>query len=1212
MSVQDAMVREHLGSAILGLTHQSLVHSSGLMDFRTYDKIPVEAHSPEQSEAQDRIGGLMGRVGEYLGAAHNVVEERRRQEVSDDYNAEGDRRFDVYETAKEAACEVARKMFQNGDREGAKNAIEAMVAVSILGKPKEEGVAPQIRSMVADGMAGEVVGALQGMHGVIAVKNMGTVVQSASYECRRMVDLLSVASEMTFDEQFQHVQDLSEAPEIDRSNVLEMAAKELSPADCGALATLENNVHHNPDKATEYSTRAINQLIEQGGWSASAVEVARIIADGCGFALSSPQDKQDDFRKAADALCNRRAAGEKQAYRNNDSLSLLLDESMVLLAKDGNREAVMMLVSSSPRDELDTAGVDGDNRAEDAITWQMSKLELAEDVQEQVRGLVASCSAEKRAELQRLLRENGASDESIESAIEKVHSPDAMVDIAKEFWAVYETEHNADVKDMLFGEGMHHQPQRTEDILGLISAGVKYEEITKQMVPRMAQLDSEQRSAYLKQVSELMKGLGAYESAPKTDNDSKVNLTTLLSYSQPGDLLQYAFQLYGNHGMQKLTDLGKILSSKTSWRANDFLSFSETQVERLDHALANGLLPMCADNSDAAVDAVVTYVTSSEGVNGSSAFDVLRELNQNKLFSYTGDQTQDEILIKATLGASNPLSHFELLGALKEKGLFAFGTDIQAQVLRFVFNQSSPEEALLLTQNLYKMNGFIREARRTYAKTGGGVTDEFSLDIAYMSHPREWFALLSQIPDGESGEVLRGKILDRLFLPHKMANLKQGAFEYREDPVQEIRVFSEIIPTTESGIRQQINPFETDLFRRLVMAGENIVIRGEQGGIEGYRGFPSNPSKLNNFFFEKESAKLYGELYAAKLGGEEALQQFIAEHPSLGEPPLLDFGVSDLLGRLRILTDYYRKEPGGAENWFNKYATEPIKAVRLISAWQSRSLALMYRNPDNPTFRVDDSPNAILDFVASHGVEVLAEAKIVTGATSLTREDVRGFRGWIEHIGNRYAVGVTLGILEKVAEYKKEHGPYLPKIIKPGKSSVVIDDWTTIIEDAEGKPETKVENREFSAAILSPDDPGGFTIGYDTGCCMTIGGASESCIWRGYDDNRYSFFTVRDSDGRLRAQSILYIAEEMGKRYLVADNIEVNGGTDVTQVAKIYKQALLDILKQNEMEVDAIHIGQGFVEKGILDSLPKASVAPQTPQPGTYSDASVQRVLWSK
>jgi len=1219
MSIQDTLVRERLGSAVLGLTHLTLVRENQIFDFSDYDKVPVEEHTPEQSETHERIGELMGHVGEYLGAAHGVVEDRKRQESPDEWDADVDPRYDIFETAKEAACEVALGMHRTGDTEGAKKAIEAMVAVSIIGKSKEEGVAPQIRRMVADGMAGEVVGALQGMHGVIALKNDGAVVQSAAYECRKTVKLLSVASEMTFDEQFQHVQPLHKLPDIDKSNLMEEAAKELAPADFGALATLENYIHHNPDKATEYSTRAINQLIAQGGHSASAVDVARIIADGHDFALSSQQQTHEKFNDAAAALCNERAAGEKQAYRNNYSLSLTLDESMVLLAKSGNRDGVLMLVSSCPRDAISSKELGDNSHADDAITWPMTRLGLTEDVQRQVRDLIAGCSAEKRSELQELLRDNGASEESIKLSIDTVHSPDAMATITKEFWAVYETEDNAEVKSLLFGENRHNQPKRTEDILSLISAGVQFKEITTLMVPRMAYLNTEQKSAYLKQVSELMKVIRADESTRELGNESTVNLTTLLGYSQPADLMKYASQLYDDHSVQRLTNLGSLLSGKESWRVNDFISFDAIKLEKLDYALANGLQPICTDNSGAAVDAIVRYVTSSEGHDGTSALDIVVQLNQNGLFSFTGDHVQDEIIIKATLGAPNPLNHFELLGKLKDAGLFEFGSDIQNQVLRFVLNQSNPEEALQLTQGLYKLNGFLRDARRRYEKKADNstnkddnVTEEFSLNIPFMSHPREWFALLDQIPDGKPGEVLRGKILDRLFLPHRMANLPQGAFEYKEDPIQEMRIFSEMIPTSEDVIREQFTPFETDLFRRLVAAGPDFAIRGERGDIEGYRGFPSKPSKLKYFFFDEKSVELYSQLYKAKLGGEETLQQFLGDHPNLAEEPLMDRGVTDLLGHLRILTEYYRKEPGGAENWFNQYAAEPVKAIRLISAWQSRALALTYRNPDDPTYRIDDNPNAILDFVAFNGVQILAESKIATGTTTLTREDVRGFRGWIESIGSRYAASVTIAALEKAAQYKKEHGPYPPKIIKQGQSSVVINDWTTVAENAEGKSETKLESREFSTAILSPDDPGGFTIGYDTGCCMTLDGASENCIWAGYEDPRYSFFTVRDGGGRLRAQSILYIVEEMGKKYLVVDNIEVNGGTDVTQVAKIYKQALLDILKKNEIEVDAIHIGQGFVEEGILDNLPLASVTPQTPRPGTYSDASIQRVLWSK
>ncbi len=106
---------------------------------------------------------------------------------------------------------------------------------------------------------------------------------------------------------------------------------------------------------------------------------------------------------------------------------------------------------------------------------------------------------------------------------------------------------------------------------------------------------------------------------------------------------------------------------------------------------------------------------------------------------------------------------------------------------------------------------------------------------------------------------------------------------------------------------------------------------------------------------------------------------------------------------------------------------------------------------------------------------------------------------------------------------------------------------------------------EFVAEILSEDDPRGLTIGYDTGCCMTLGGASESCIWAGYEDPRYSFFAVYDEAGRLRAQSVMYLAKEDGKQILVVDNIEVNAGTELQPISEIYKMALTQFAQERRI-----------------------------------------------
>jgi hypothetical protein len=236
-----------------------------------------------------------------------------------------------------------------------------------------------------------------------------------------------------------------------------------------------------------------------------------------------------------------------------------------------------------------------------------------------------------------------------------------------------------------------------------------------------------------------------------------------------------------------------------------------------------------------------------------------------------------------------------------------------------------------------------------------------------------------------------------------------------------------------------------------------------------------------------------------------------------------------------------------------------------------------------------------MNFLAENGTARYVRECIESGRTDITQDQYPRIEPTIKHIGARYDPATSLKALERVVEYERVNGGYAPKIIRAGKALVNTGD------------------RTMKAEIIDGNDPRGFTIGYDTGCCMTLGGASESCIWAGYEDPRYSFFAVYDDADRLRAQSILYVAEQDGKRYLVADNIEVNAGTNLAAVAGIYKEALLGILEEQDVQVDAIHIGEGYVKKGVLDSLPMVMRPVETPLgSAVYTDAEMQRELWRR
>ncbi len=676
-----------------------------------------------------------------------------------------------------------------------------------------------------------------------------------------------------------------------------------------------------------------------------------------------------------------------------------------------------------------------------------------------------------------------------------------------------------------------------------------------------------------------------------------------------------------------------------------FISSSENVTERfatIASCIEHGLFDVGNETNRREI---VNYVLQSEDPRGTMA--VVRELSDRRLFSL--EHPSSQMIMKRVMGSKDPLAEYSVIEELVTDGLFTLGGTNNADILQYLLQSTDMKSAFKTLRQLVdtglielhrEMGGalqyvlgssepvatfekaklirdktdFLRRARRQYKKEDGTLTEEFSLNIAFYPHADQWLKTLSAIPDGEPGNAIRAKMLDRLFLPHRMANLLDGAFEYWEAPVQAIRLFTELVPTSQEKIREKVGALELELMRLLVVADTSLETTDTAGIITGFRGFPSaRLDKLKQVFIEEDAAKLYAELYAAKMRGPDQLTQFLKDHPLLTERPRGDRKtLPAALEKVRSLNEYYRREPAVAAAWFNQYATEPIKVTNLLAAWESRADALTYRDPDNRQYRVADNPNSIRNFVAEHGIRLYAERRIESNTTDLTAAELSDSKEWISSIGSRYSAEDSFLALERVARFKREHaGSFPPKFIAPEKTTVSYEK-TVLKRDNQGNEEEGKHTRVMEAEVLAAGDPRGFTIGYDTGCCMTLGGASETCIWSGLEDSRYAFFAVYDVYERLRAQSIMYLAEQDGKKYLVLDNIEANAGTDLSVVADVYKNALTKFIEHQQLDIDAIHIGEGYVKSGILDNLPVAVVNPQTPRAGTYTDARSQRVLWAK
>ncbi|MFZ1483984.1 MAG: hypothetical protein WAS36_03145, partial [Candidatus Saccharimonadales bacterium] len=333
------------------------------------------------------------------------------------------------------------------------------------------------------------------------------------------------------------------------------------------------------------------------------------------------------------------------------------------------------------------------------------------------------------------------------------------------------------------------------------------------------------------------------------------------------------------------------------------------------------------------------------------------------------------------------LSKIEAIKGVEADLLGDFDDQSRIQALIYALGAEDPVDTLQDLQKLRGSTEFIGSEVRTYGE--GEDAKEHTLNIPFMAHPKTWTRLLDSLPEGKDGERIKSMILDRLFLPQRMANLKDGAFYFYEDPAQAIRMFTEITPAPPESVKDKLYPLQVEMLRMLVAADGGTAIYDANKNITGFRGFPSTrQNKLKEVFFNDELAALYVELVEARKSGDEALRQYLEKHPDLQQPPTAEMNLTDLLGELRVSTDFYRREPQDAKAWIDKFATEPIKSSKLLAAWESRATALTYRDEDDPAFRVADNPNDIIHFMASHGLRLLITDKIKAGKETLTREEL--------------------------------------------------------------------------------------------------------------------------------------------------------------------------------------------------------------------------------
>lgn len=270
-----------------------------------------------------------------------------------------------------------------------------------------------------------------------------------------------------------------------------------------------------------------------------------------------------------------------------------------------------------------------------------------------------------------------------------------------------------------------------------------------------------------------------------------------------------------------------------------------------------------------------------------------------------------------------------------------------------------------------------------------------------------------------------------------------------------------------------------------------------------------------------------------------------------------------------------------AQVWVLTHSSSPRNI--LTRAWENRAQAL----EDG----CEDNPRAILQWADLNALRVTVkkmseERRLPEG---LAAEDVSIHKNWFSEMVRCYGGEQTI---KAFARMKKEF-------------------------NSEQKiPAMKIDlGNGWVGEVLPKNDPRGFSIGFDTGCCMTLAGESESCIFAGYREPECGFFALY-RDGEILAQSFLYQNEKDDPSVLVCDNIEVCEGRDQSQVISKYQEFWQCYLVAQLREQGggckwrAVHLGEGYTELP-FHHLDKAELLglPQFDQ-YIYSDASYdQRVL---
>ncbi len=293
--------------------------------------------------------------------------------------------------------------------------------------------------------------------------------------------------------------------------------------------------------------------------------------------------------------------------------------------------------------------------------------------------------------------------------------------------------------------------------------------------------------------------------------------------------------------------------------------------------------------------------------------------------------------------------------------------------------------------------------------------------------------------------------------------------------------------------------------------------------------------------------------------------------------------IGEIMQRLKQCGANRKAYIDDATSWLVKHTTAPSRDLTL--AWSERIYAITDGSNDNISEILTwKKTHEISDYILKHPYEIQS-----LGLTE--KEMTTDYQNIISELSTGYGAKEIINFIGFFKKHQNNH-----KIMPAEDISL----------------QSKQGN--YIGSVLAYDDPRGATIGVNTGCCMTLGGASESCIRSGYADSNAGFFAIKDPRGKIMAQSYFYINPEHPDT-VVMDNIEANAGRDSNRIIELYQKYFSEYLKSRfandpNWQIRQVNVGTryGEVAKAQVLNLSKTDIILN--RPSIYTDAdSDQRLI---